>query len=69
MDPILSIGAAGVLNASSRFAASAQRMVSGDSDIATEAVEQVADKAAFRASLAVIKTGDEMLKQLLDIKA
>ena len=43
-------------------------MVSGQGDLATETVAQLSDKADFSASLAVIRTGDQMMKQLLDIK-
>ena len=61
--------AAGLMAASNRFAASAQRVASGDADYAVEAVEAVASKTAFKASLAVIRTADQMLGSLLDIKA
>ena len=68
MDPILSIGVAGILNAADRFTASAERTASGKGDLATEAVEQAQDKQAFSASLALVRAGDAMMKQLLDIK-
>ncbi len=64
-----SSAAAGMMAASSRFNASAQRVAGGDADYAVEAVEAVASKTAFKASLAVMKTADEMLGSLLDIKA
>lgn len=65
----LSIAATGLINAGNRFDASARRMVSGEGDLATEVVEQVSEKTAFKASLAVIRAEDEMFKRLLDIKA
>jgi hypothetical protein len=64
----LRIGAAGAIAATDRFAASAERMVSGRGDLAEEVVEQVSAETDFRASLAVVKTADEMLERLLDIK-
>ena len=56
-----------------RFDASAQRTArageaSGDVDLAEEAVEQISAKNAFSANLAALRTSDEMLKHLLDIK-
>lgn len=64
----LSIGSAALLAAAARYDASAQRAVSG-SDIATEVVEQVMAREDYRASLAVIRTADEMSMQLLDVLA
>ena len=69
MDPIMTIGVAGILTAADRFTASAERMVTGNGDLATELVEQVSAKQAFSASVAVVRTGDQMAKRLLDIKA
>ena len=65
----VSIGSAGLFAAASRFDASAQRMVSGKGDLAAEVVEQVTAKADVSASLAVIRTADDMTKRLLDILA
>lgn len=65
----LSIGAAGLASASARFAASAQRLVSGQGDLVAETAEQITDKEAFSASAAVVRTGDGMMKRLLDILA
>lgn len=65
---VLSIGAAGLSAAGQRFAASAERTASGAGAPVSEAVEQVSAKAAFDASLAVVKAGDDLLKRLLDIK-
>ncbi len=64
----LTIAAAGAISATNRFSASAQRVASGTGDMATEAVEQISDKETFSASVAVMRTSDEMFKQLLDIK-
>jgi flagellar hook protein FlgE len=58
----------GMQNATARFNASAQRMVGGQGDLVSEIVEQVSSEQAFKASLAVVRTGDEMMKRLLDIK-
>jgi len=65
----ITTAAAGMMAATSRFNASAQRVASPDADYAVEAVEAVSSKAAFKASLAVFKTADDMLGRLLDIKA
>ena len=64
----LSIAAAGAIAATDRFSQSAQRVANGTGDLATEAVEQVSDRTAFEASLAVMRVGDEMTRRLLDIK-
>lgn len=64
-----SIASAGLYNASSNFAASAQRTVDGTGDLAVEAVAQINAKTEFDASVAVLKTSDDMTKQLLDILA
>ena len=65
---VSSIGAVALTSATSRFAASAQRTVAAGGDLATEAVEQIEAKAAFDASLAVVRAGDDMSKRLLDIR-
>jgi flagellar hook protein FlgE len=64
----LAIGASAALAATDRFAATAQRVAGGKADLPSEAVAQTSAKAAFSASLAVIKTSDAMTKRLLDIK-
>ena len=62
------IAAGGAMAALSRFDANAQKVARGDGDYTREAVEQISDKQAFSASLAVMKTSDAMTKRLLDIK-
>jgi predicted DNA-binding protein len=62
------IAAGGALAALNRFDASAQKTARGDGDYVREAVEQISDKEAFSASIAVMKTSDAMTKRLLDIK-
>lgn len=64
----LAIGSAGVIAASNRFSASAQRVAEGTGDLATETVDMISAGAAFRASLAVVRSGDAMFRRLLDIK-
>ena len=64
----LSIGAAGLSAASARFTTSAQRTVAGQTIPMADTIEQITDKQAFNASAAVLRTGDEMMKRLLDIK-
>lgn len=69
------IAAAGVSAAISRFDVSAQRTVrwgttAGEGvELAQEAVEQIGAKAALEANMQVMRTADEMLGALLDIKA
>ncbi len=65
---------AGLSAAFQRFDQSAQRTAwfgrdGSDVDLAGEAVEQIKDKEAVASNIAVLKTGDKMLGQLLDIKA
>jgi hypothetical protein len=67
MDAI-SIAARGMMAAADRFSASAERMVAGKGDIATETVQQMADKLVFEASAQAVKSGDDTLKRLLDLK-
>lgn len=69
------IAATGISAAVARFDASAQRTVrwgtpaGAQVDLAQEAVEQIGAKAAFSASIKVMKTADEMTGTLLDILA
>ena len=65
---VTSIGAVGMAAATDRFAASAERAVRGRGELGAEVVEQVSAEQAFGASAAVVRTGDEMFKRLLDIK-
>ena len=70
---ISAIAGAGLVQAVRRFDASAQRTARAGAegapvDLAEEAVEQIGAKHALTANLAVLKTSDEMIKRLLDIK-
>jgi flagellar hook protein FlgE len=71
MDPIV-VARYGLMAASARFEASAQRtaQMGGDSavDPATEVVEQIQAKHQFSANLGVIRVADEMWRSLLDIQ-
>ncbi len=65
---------AGLAAAFQRFDQSAQRTAwfgrdGADIDLAGVAVEQIKDRQAVAANIAVLKAGDKMLGQLLDIKA
>jgi flagellar hook protein FlgE len=71
---VLTIAAAGLTRALGRFEASAVRTAqladpNAEVDYAEEAVEQISAKHEVSANLAVIRTADEMLGELLDIKA
>jgi flagellar basal body rod protein FlgG len=64
----------GMLAASRRFEASAQRTVrfgipGSDVDLGREVVEQVMAKHEFSANLGVIRTADKMTDTLLDLIA
>jgi flagellar hook protein FlgE len=64
----LTISAAGMQNAASRFEASARRTAEGSLDnLAVEAVEQSRAKTDFSANAAVARTADEMMGTLLDV--
>jgi len=70
---ISAIAGAGLVQAVRRFDASAQRTARAGAegapvDLAEEAVEQIGAKHAFTANLSVLKTADDMIKQLLDIR-
>lgn len=67
MDAI-GIGAGGMMAAADRLSASAARTADGSGDLAAEAVEQTLSKVAFDASAAVVRTGEDMTKRLLDLK-
>lgn len=58
----------GMMAAMRRFEASAQATVRGG-DYAQEIVEQISAKHAFKASVQVLRVADEMLGELLDLKA
>ncbi|MFO1013337.1 MAG: flagellar hook protein FlgE [Caulobacteraceae bacterium] len=72
MNPISS-AAQGMFLAQGRFTASAERLsrfgADPSVDIATEAVEQIQDKAAFKASAIAVRTADDMMGTLLDTLA
>lgn len=64
------IAAAGIADASARFAASAERTAREPfADLAGEAVERIQSETAFRANVSVMKTADAMYGSLLDILA
>ncbi len=65
----LSIAAAGMSNALNRFETSARRTASGSlQTLEQDVVEQVQAKTAFSANIAVLRTADEMMGALLDLK-
>lgn len=71
---VFAISATGLSAAFRRFSESAERTArmadpSADVDYAAEAVEQIQAKQAVSANVSVIKTADEMLGRLLDIRA
>ncbi|MBW8733723.1 MAG: flagellar basal body rod protein [Asticcacaulis sp.] len=70
----MQIGAYGAMAASQRFDRSAQQTVNdiapeAKGDLVTDFVEQINARTAFEASISVIKTADDMVGQLLNIKA
>jgi len=62
------IAAVGAIAAANGFSASAQKVASGQGDLASEAVSMASDQQTYKASLAVLRASDAMTKQLLDIK-
>lgn len=71
MDPLV-VARYGLMAASARFEASAQRtaQMGGDASVdpAAEVVEQVQAKHQFSANLGVIRVADEMWRALMDIQ-
>ena len=70
----LSIGAAGMQRAADRLDASASRVACygtglGDVDIASEMVEVIEAKAAFKASATIVRVADQMAGSTIDILA
>lgn len=71
----LQIGTYGAMAASQRFDRQAQQTVQDTAsdaptgDIVSDFVGQIDARTAFEASISVIKTADDMLGQLLNIKA
>ncbi len=67
---MLSIAAAGMMNAQARFDASARRTAAAPlDDLAGETVKRLQAKVALGANAAVARTADEMTGTLLDILA
>lgn len=65
---ISSQAAAGLHRASSRLSAAAQSIAEGGPDVAA-AVETMQARTDFKANAAVLRTADQMLGALLDIRA
>jgi hypothetical protein len=67
---VFAIAAAGIADASARFAASAERTARDPlADLAGETVERVGAEIALKANVSVMKTADQMYGSLLDILA
>lgn len=67
----ISIATAGIMSATQRFekaAANTARNSTNGQDILSDLVDQIDSRNAFKANISVIKTADEMLGSLLDIK-
>ena len=67
----LSIGANGITAASARFDYSAAKTVDDTAqgkDVVSDFVEQAQSRAAFEASISVVKTADQMTGVLLNMK-
>ena len=70
MSDIMSIAIAGLKESTTRFVASANRVVEQrDVDLAAELVQQKLAAIEFKANVAVLKTADQMAKAALDIFA
>jgi flagellar hook protein FlgE len=69
MDPI-STARYGMMAATQQLSASADRVAAGGDavDYATEAVNLIGAKQAFKANVGVIKVADEMWQSLLDLQ-
>lgn len=64
------IAATGIASATARFEASARRTAADPlADLAGETVERMGAEIALKASVAVLRTADEMTGALLDILA
>jgi flagellar hook protein FlgE len=69
MDPI-STARYGMMAATQQLTASANRVAAGgDVDYASQAVNQIEAKQAFKANVGVIKVADQMWQSLLDIQS
>jgi len=67
----ISTATSGIINATQRFdkaAVSTVRNASDGKDILSNLVDQIDSRNAFQANISVIKTADQMLGSLLDIK-
>jgi len=65
----IAIAAAGITAAAERFDASARRTAAAPLDnLVEETVERISAKVSFKANVAVLRTADEMLGALLDIR-
>ncbi len=67
----LSIGESGLTMAAARFDRSAVKTaddISQGKDVVSDFVEQVQSRAAFEASISVVKTADQMTGRLLNMK-
>ena len=69
---VMAIASAGLQTSMQRFEQSAQRTAQAaspysDVDMAEEAVEQISARSAFSANVAVIRTANQMMGQLLDL--
>ena len=68
MDPI-STARYGMMAATRQLEGAANRIAGGgDVDYASEAVNQIEAKQAFKANVGVIKVADEMWQSLLDLQ-
>ena len=64
------IAAAGAMTATRTFAKSAERIASAaPDDTLSDVVEQIAARHAFAANIQVLKSADEMVGQVLNIRA
>lgn len=68
MDPIAT-ARYGMMAAAQRLKASAGRIAAPDADLASEAVEMIGARHAFKAQVRVVQIADEMWRSLLDLQA
>jgi flagellar basal body rod protein FlgG len=67
----LDAATSGIVRQVARFERAAERIArapEGEGDLVADTVEQIDAKAAFSANLAVVRTADEMLGTLINIK-
>ncbi|MFT4076326.1 MAG: flagellar basal body rod protein [Asticcacaulis sp.] len=68
----ISTATSGMISASQRFdqaATNTVRDASNNQDVLSDLVAQINSRNAFEANISVIKTADEMLGKVIDIKA